>query len=75
MTKKNHQYDEQYAQDAPANPAAPAEPTPEERAKELLATMNLAAQHNSPVTPLMLSELAFLLGHITGTTETSSVAA
>ena len=47
-------------------PAPPPEPTPEERVSDLLKTMALAAKHNSPVTPLMLSEVTFLVGHITG---------
>ena len=63
MTRK-HSYD---ADPAPVT-AAPAEPSPEDRAKELLTSMRLAAQHNSPVTPLMLSELTAIVGHVTGKT-------
>jgi hypothetical protein len=69
MSKKSkHQdqpYEEHYAV-APDGPQPPPEPTPEERARDLLATMTHSLRHNSPVTPLMVAEVSHLIGHISG---------
>jgi hypothetical protein len=57
-----------HSAEEPVQASTSTEPSPEDRAKELLTSMRLAAQHNSPVTPLMLSELAALVSHVTGKT-------
>jgi hypothetical protein len=47
-------------------PPAPKEPTIKDRASGLLATMTDAQRHNAPITPWMLTELAAVVGKVTG---------
>lgn len=53
--------------DPVAPPPAPKEPTIKERASGLLAAMTDAQRHNAPITPWMLTELAAVVGQVTGT--------
>lgn len=66
MSKKSHSYDDTQPVDAQTAPAQPAEPDPQTRARDLLKSMTEAQRHNAPVTPLMLSELAAIVGSVTG---------
>ena len=52
--------------DKPAGPPAPKEPSIKDRASGLLAAMTDAQKHNAPITPWMLSELAAVVGQVTG---------
>ena len=45
---------------------APKEPTIKDRASGLLAAMTDAQRHNAPITPWMLTELAAVVGKVTG---------
>jgi hypothetical protein len=55
---------------APPKPVAPVptpkEPDIKERASNLLSTMTDAQRHNAPITPWMLTELAAVVGQVTG---------
>jgi hypothetical protein len=66
MTRKSHSYDEPQPVDAQTDAPQPAEPDPQTRARDLLKSMREAQRHNAPVTPLMLSELAAIVGSVTG---------
>jgi hypothetical protein len=50
----------------PLNPPAPKEPTIKDRASGLLTVMTDAQRHNAPITPWMLTELAAVVGQVTG---------
>ena len=51
---------------SPATPPAPKAPDIKERASGLLSVMTDAQRHNAPITPWMLTELAAVVGQVTG---------
>lgn len=53
-------------QGKPADKPAPKEPGIKDRASGLLAAMTDAQRHNAPITPWMLTELAAVVGQVTG---------
>jgi hypothetical protein len=50
----------------PTKMTAPKEPSIKDRASGLLAAMTDAQRHNAPITPWMLTELAAVVGQVTG---------
>jgi hypothetical protein len=50
----------------PTKMTAPKEPDIKDRASGLLAAMTDAQRHNAPITPWMLTELAAVVGQVTG---------
>jgi hypothetical protein len=66
MTRRHAYEADDTAEPAAAPQPVATEPSPEHRAQELFKAMQHAAQHNSPITPLMLSEVAALVGAIAG---------